>query len=443
VLGLLALALFIALNGFFVAAEFSLVKLRATFQGAKPAKNDMVGQAVEKIDRYLSVTQLGITLASLGLGWLGEPALAAVVTGAFEKVTGKPPQGAVHTAVDVVAFSLLTYGHVLFGELVPKLIAIQKSMEVARLSVWPLRIAYYALFPGLWVLETSSRAILARFGLSLDAHGEGALSEDEILGILAAHVARGHGAADKQELIKRMMRFSQRTARQAMIPRVDVFYLPVSTPGRKAIEQLRAQEFSRVPLSKEQEIDQIVGYLYWKDIVREERSAELPNLERLKRDVLFVPSSQALVNVLREMQRTRTPFAVVVDEYGGTAGIITMEDLLEEIVGEIRDESDVEPLRIEKRGDVWEADGAVMLDELESSGMDVGEHEGQTSIGGAVLGSLGRIPRLGDVVELGRCKFEVIALARRRVVRVRITVKELPIEELGQGSGECAWGSGW
>ncbi len=420
-LGLLAVAFFIALNGFFVAAEFALVKLRATYQGGHVEPGDLVGQAVAKIDRYLSVTQLGITLASLGLGWIGEPAIADQINKLYEQVLHHAPPPAMHTAIEVVAFTLLTYAHVLFGELVPKLVAIQRSAAVASAAAWPLRIAFYGLYPGLWLLETASRLILSRFGLQLDSHSEAALSEDEILGILAAHVARGHGAADKQELVRRMMRFSQRTARQAMIPRVDVFYLPIGTSGAAAIEQLRQQEYSRVPLSKGREIDQIVGYLYWKDVVRDPRAVELADLEPLRRDVLFVPSSQALVNVLREMQRTRTPFAVVVDEYGGTEGLITMEDLLEEIVGEIRDESDIEAPRFERRGDAWEVDGAVLLDELEGSGLDVGEHDTQSTVGGAVLAVLGRIPRVGDVVEIGGCKVEVTSLARRRVVRVRVT----------------------
>ena len=420
-LGLLAVAAFIAVNGFFVAAEFALVKLRATYQGGTPGKaDDMVYQAVSKIDRYLSVTQLGITLASLGLGWIGEPALARVVRSGFLRASGHAPSEVGETAVVALAFAGLTYGHVLLGELVPKLVAIQRSQQVARAAVWPLKIAFYLLWPGLWVLEASSRAILARLGLSLSASGEAALSESEIIGILAAHVARGHGADDKQELVRRMMRFSQRTARQAMIPRVDVMYLPVGATGAAAMEFLRAQEYSRVPLSKGQEVDQVVGYLYWKDLMREAKSEQLASLEPLRRDVLFVPESQGLVNVLREMQRSRTPFAVVVDEYGGTSGIITMEDLLEEIVGEIRDESDVEALRIERRGASWEVDGGVMLDELASAGLDVGEHEGQATVGGAVLARFGRIPRVGDSVDLGGVRAEVTAVARRRVVRVRL-----------------------
>jgi CBS domain containing-hemolysin-like protein len=328
---------------------------------------------------------------------------------------------AVHTVITGLSFSLLTYGHVLLGELVPKLLAIQRSAQVARFAAWPLRISYYLLYPGLWVLEISSRAILGRFGVSMGAHGEAALSESEIMGILAAHVAHGKGAEEKQELVRRMMRFSARTARKAMIPRVDVVYLPVNSPGSAALEQLRTSEYSRLPLSKGREVDQVIGYLYWKDLLREPNAAALPSLEPLRRDVLFVPELKPLVEVLREMQRTNTPFAVVVDEYGGTSGILTMEDLLEEIVGEIRDESDVETQRIEEKSGSWEADGSVLVDELAGAGLDVGEHDHRDTLGGLISSSLGRIPRLGDAIELGHCRIEVIALARRRVTRVRVT----------------------
>lgn len=426
-LELLAVVAFIALNGFFVAAEFALVKLRATHQSNKAHDpDDLVYQAVSKIDRYLSVTQLGITLASLGLGWLGEPAIAHNLEALARRFGLDPLPPAGKTFITGLSFALLTYGHVLLGELVPKLLAIQKSAEIARLAAWPLRLFYFMLFPGLWVLEISSRAILSRFGVSMDTHSEAALSEDEILGILAAHVARGKGAESKQELVRRMMRFSDRTARQAMIPRVDVIYLPVSSPGAAALDLLRTSQYSRLPLSKGSGVDQVAGYLYWKDLLHEPSAATLPSLEKLRRDVLFMPESTALIHVLREMQRTSTPFAVVVDEYGGTSGILTMEDLLEEIVGEIRDESDVEVLRIERKGSGWEVDGSVLLDELAGLDLDMGEHEQPDTIGSVLLSRLGRIPRLGDAIDLGGFKVEAIAVARRRVNRVRLTPLEPP-----------------
>jgi CBS domain containing-hemolysin-like protein len=419
VLGLLAVVFFLALNGFFVAAEFALVKLRATFPGSA-SQSDMVAVAVSKLDRYLAVSQVGITVASLVLGWIGEPVISEMVGGGITSLLGHPLGRTADKVLSALSLAILTYVHVLLGEQVPKLFAIRRSRQVAELSAWPMRIAYYVMWPGLRLLEVSTNFVLRMLGLPADAHGEANLSEDEILGILAAHVARGHGAEDKQDLIRRMLRFSQRTAKQAMVPRLDVLYVPMSIPGASALEFLRAHEYSRVPLSKGEELDEVVGYLYWKDFLRDAKNIRLPTLDPLRRDILFVPESQALVNVLREMQKTQIPMAVVVDEYGGTSGILTMEDLLEEIVGEIRDETDVEAQRIERRADVWEVDGGVQLDELESEGIEVGQHDEGTTVGGAVLEALGRIPRVGDVAELGKARAEVIAVARRRIVRVRL-----------------------
>ncbi len=423
-LGLLAVVAFIALNGFFVAAEFALVKLRAERQTKPKAPADALSRAVDKLDRYLSVTQLGITLASLGLGWVGEPAVAHLFRDASVAVRGRPLGPAGESVAVGVAFTLLTFGHVLFGELVPKLAAIQRSEAIARAAVWPLQAVWVMLWPALWLLEASSRGILGLFGMGPSGHAEGELSEEEILGILAAYVARGRGGDDKRELLQRIVRFSQRRARQAMIPRVDVIYLPVHTKLSKAVELLRAQQYSRVPLSKGDELDEVVGYLYWKDVVQvpPTAAAEQASVESLRRDVLFVPESQGLVHVLRAMQTSQIPFGVVVDEYGGASGILTMEDLLEEIVGEIRDEFDDEGSRIEKRDATWEVDGGVMLDELGSAvGLAIDGEQGPSTVGGALLARLGRLPRVGDSVRIGNMRAEVIGLSRRRVTRVRLS----------------------
>ncbi|HEU4404791.1 MAG TPA: hemolysin family protein [Polyangiaceae bacterium] len=428
-LGLLAVAAFIGLNGFFVAAEFALVKLRAERQTrGKAGPDDALARAVGKLDRYLSVTQLGITLASLGLGWVGEPAVAHSFRDVAASALGRPLGPAGENVAVGVAFTLLTFGHVLLGELVPKLAAIQRSESIARASVWPLKAVWVMLWPALWLLEASSRGILNLFGMSSGGHAEGELSEEEILGILAAYVARGRGGDDKRELLQRIVRFSQRRAKQAMIPRVDVVYLPIHTKIAKAVELLRAQQYSRVPLSKGAELDEVVGYLYWKDLVQVPpgSAAEQQTVESLQRTVLFVPESQSLVQVLRSMQTAQTPFAVVVDEYGGTSGIVTMEDLLEEIVGEIRDEFDEEGSRIEKRDGAWEVDGGVMLDELGAAfGLAADGEAGPSTVGGALLARLGRLPRVGDSVRIGNMKAEVVGISRRRVTRVRLSPVEL------------------
>jgi len=262
--------------------------------------------------------------------------------------------------------------------------------------------------------------VLKLIGLPFDAYSEAALSEDEILGILAANVARGPLGDQRHDLIRRVMRFSGRMAKNAMIPRVDVAALPVETAGQQAFEYVRQQQYSRVLLTKGSSLDDVVGYLYVKDLLFQPAATSLDGLESLRRAALFVPETQGLVEVLRNMQRTHTPFAVVVDEYGGTSGIVTMEDVLEEIVGEISDELDTDAARIEKKADGWEVDSQVTIDELAPLGVEAEDSERNEMVGAVVMARLQRLPRMGDKVELGGMTAEVITVSRRRITRVRI-----------------------
>jgi CBS domain containing-hemolysin-like protein len=423
VVGLLLAILFIALNGFFVAAEFALVKLRATrtARAKEPKKGEaLVQTAVDRLDRYLGVTQLGITLASLGLGWIGEPAVAKLGNALMFRLTGYP-LGPTGVAVSfAVAFAVLTIAHVLLGELVPKLVAIQRSKETALATVPLLRVLDVVLYPALWLLEKASRAVLRSIRLPFDAYGEAALSEDEILGILAANVARTPRGEHKQELFARVMRFANRTAKSAMVPRVDVAALAIDTKVPDAVEFLRQQQYSRVLLFRGDSMDDVAGYLYVKDLAMAKDAALPATLDAIRRDVLFVPEAQGLLDALRNMQRGHSPFAVVVDEYGGTSGIITMEDLLEEIVGEISDETDVEAARIEPHGDTWDIDGRVTLEQLVTLGAEPSEEERGVTLGAYVVAKLERLPKIGDRVELGGLTADVLAISRRRVTRVRV-----------------------
>jgi len=434
--GLVVAALCVALNGFFVAAEFALVKVRATQLRSRARKGDrkaiVAESIVGRLDRYLSVTQFGITLASLGLGWIGEPAMAALLDRALLSRTGAPAAPALHIAVDVFAFAILTFGHVLLGELVPKLVAIQRSEGTALAAAIPLRVIYYTFFPVLWLLERSSGLILRAVGLSPDvASVEGRFSQDEILSILAASAARSPRGRVLAELLERVMRFSQRAARHSMVPRVDVVSLPLQTTGKAAEEFVRSHQYSRVVLTNGRSLDDVAGYLYAKDFLLHPDPGQLPDLRPLRRDVLFVPEVQSGVDVLREMQRKQVPIAVVVDEYGGTSGIVTMEDLLEEIVGEIRDEFDEEPLKVVKvpgSEDTWEVDGRAAMDELRVLGVQVAEPELGETVGALVVELLGRLPRAGDKVDFGHgATAAVTGVSRRRVTRVRLTVKKQDI----------------
>ena len=433
--GLLVAALCIVLNGFFVAAEFAIVKVRATELHSRARKGDrkaiVAESIVKRLDRYLSVTQFGITLASLGLGWIGEPAVAAALDRAALELTGRRATPAIHVAADVLAFTLLTFGHVLFGELVPKLVAIQRSQATALAAAIPLRVIYTAFQPLLWLLERASRLVLQTMGMSSNVTSlEGRFSQDEILAILAASAARSPHGKSIAELLERVVRFSQRAARHSMVPRVDVVSLPIQTSGRDAQAFERIHQYSRIILTDGTSLDDIAGYLYAKDFLLHPDVDSLPDLRPLRRNVLFVPEVQGGVDVLREMQRKHIPIAIVVDDYGGTSGIVTMEDLLEEIVGEIRDEFDEEPQKVVPvpgATDTWEVDGRATMEDLRPIGVTVAEGDLGESVGAFVVEKLGRLPRAGDKVEIARgATAEVTALSRRRVTRVRIIVRVEP-----------------
>jgi CBS domain containing-hemolysin-like protein len=438
VLGLIVAALCIALNGFFVAAEFALVKVRATSLRSRARKGEkkarLAESIVQRLDRYLSVTQFGITLASLGLGWIGEPAMAEVLDRGAMAVGHAALGPTAHVVVAVLAFTILTFAHVLFGELVPKLLAIQRSEGTALAAALPLRIVYVTFLPLLWLLERSSRVILRGLGMSPDVGSvEGRFSEDEIVAILVASASRSPRGKAVSELFQRVMRFSSRAARHSMVPRVDVVSLPVQTSGEEAQRFVRAHQYSRLLLTNGRSLDDVAGYLYAKDFLLHPGAQAMTDLTKLCRDVLFVPEVQGGVDVMREMQRKQVPIAVVVDEYGGTSGIVTMEDLLEEIVGEIRDEFDEEPQKVIKvpgSEDTWEVDGRAAMEELRAIGVAVADADLGEPVGALVVEMLGRLPRAGDKVELAKgATAEVTALSRRRVTRLRVRVVKEPALE--------------
>ena len=424
--GLLVAITLIVLNGFFVAAEFSMVRVRpARLERLARRGNARAAAAVKvasALERYLSVSQIGITLCSLALGWIGEPAIAGLVERASMSLTGRPLGPTSHAIAIGVAFGLLTFFHVLIGEQASKMIALHRSEGVALGLAGAFRFAFILLGPVRWLLEKSTWFVLRLVGLRGKLATEGQLSEEELFGIIAATLARGPGAEDKRQLLERVVRFASRQARHAMIPRVDVAYLPIATQGSAAIDYLRAQEYSRVVLAERDDLDRVVGYLYSKDLLLDPNASRLADLRSVKRNVLFVPEAQSLVDVLRSMQQSNTLFAIVVDEYGGTSGILTMEDLLEEIVGEIRDEADEDEIpnvrEVSGHANEWDVEAVASVDELRPLGIDLAD--GGETVGAYVVRQLGRLARHGDRVRMGAFDAEVRALRRRRIVRVRL-----------------------
>ncbi len=345
-------ALFVFLNGFFVAAEFALVKLRATQIERLAKRTDAAArgavEVAQRLDRYLSATQLGITLASLGLGSVGEPAITHKLQSLLTPL-GIASERTVHSVSIVIGFSVLTASHIIFGELVPKLVAIRSAEGVALAVARPLRVFYWMVFPGLIVLNGASSLLLRALGYPALHDAEGALSEEEILGMLTQAYAKGRLAQSKRQLLERVARFTERSVRQVMVPRVDVFSLDANLTLDEALERARVQGFTRFPTTEGGDLDRVVGYVNLKDVLL---ARERPKtLREVMREAPVVPEQMGLFELMREMQRRQVPFSVVLDEYGGTSGIITMEDAIEEIVGEIRDEHDEEAPRTEVRAD--------------------------------------------------------------------------------------------
>lgn len=426
ILGLLLTAVFVLLNGFFVAGEFALVKLRATQIEAFARQNDPTSRAVvdvcKRLDRYLSATQLGITLASLGLGSVAEPSVAVALTTFAERTHLSPD--IIHRVSHALAFSVLTGAHIVAGELLPKLIAISSAERVARAVARPLQIFYIIAKPALVILNGVSSVLLRALGFPSMHDAEGALSEEEILGVLGQAYARGRLSEQKRLLLERVMRFSDRTARQVMLPRLDVVSFDANISVDEAIERARTAGFTRYPVIENNDLDKVLGYVNVKDLALSERKPA--SLRAVLRDAIVVPETLSLFDVMQNMQRRQTPLAVVLDEYGGTSGIATLEDVLEEIVGEIRDEHDEEAPRVEVRanGDIF-ADGLASANDLRAHGIDLPESESDT-VGGQVLEVLGRLARPGDEVTLGRYRARVETVRRRRVARV--TLMRIPEE---------------
>jgi CBS domain containing-hemolysin-like protein len=406
VYALIGSVLCLGLNAFFVAAEFALVKVRITQLDRAIHRGDRRARAAKEVltrlDRYLSVTQFGITVASLGLGWIGEPAVTSLADQIAMMVRGVPLGRAGHIAVGVVGLGTLTFLHLLIGELVPKFVAIQHPVATALVSALPLRIVNSVFRPVLWFLEKSQRAVLRLLRIDPDKVNEGTLSEDELIGILAAAATRDAKTEDKRRIIERILRFAARPIRQMMVPRVDVVALPIDATGAQAYALLQKVQFSRILLVKSS-LDDVVGYLYAKDLLLDPRARARTSLRGLERRVFFFPEARDGLSALRDMQRDQTPFAVVVDEYGGTSGIVTLEDLIEEIVGQIRDELDVEPARVTPvagQANTWEVDGRATVDDLREAGVPVPDEWAGESVGRLVVAQLGHLPYAGDIVQL-------------------------------------------
>ncbi|MEO6193153.1 MAG: hemolysin family protein [Thermoanaerobaculia bacterium] len=416
--------LLVALNGFFVAAEFALVKVRPTqlepLVDAGNRRARLARHMLSHLDAYLSATQLGITLASLALGWIGEPAFAWIIHPLLNPFVGNNPP-LLHSISVTMSFVVITILHIVLGEQAPKTIAIRKAESTALLVSFPLYFFYKVTYPVIWLLNQASNRLLKLIGIPPAAEGE-LLHDEEELRLLLSSSKDSQLSTQKRELLDNIFELSHRMARQIMLPRQDVIYLSTERPLAENLRLARRSGHTRFPLC-ESDLDHVIGLIHIKDIFHRERP--LNALTEVAREIAFVPETLELDRLLKRMRTERFHLAAVIDEYGGVSGIVTLEDVIEEIVGSIQDEFDVErPELVEKGGGVYQVSGGMLVEDLEEAlGVELSERDEDT-IGGVVLSELGRNPAVGDRVELGPLTIEVLEVQLNRVATVRINVHQ-------------------
>lgn len=404
-------------------AEFSLVKVRRTRleemaqQGDKRAA--LALRIVSSIDSYLSAIQLGITLASLALGWIGEPAVASLIAPFMQNAFPNNPL-LLHSVSVVIGFTFITLLHVVMGELIPKSIAIQQAEQMALLAVWPLYIFHKLGYPVITIFDHTAWAILKLLGIKPAKDAEIAHSEEELRMIVSASQRGGVLNQMESELIDNVFDFADRLAREIMVPRQDMICLFLEDDFAENLAVVRESGHTRYPLCNKDK-DHVLGMVHIRDLMDAElfRDQEF-DLRKIMREILVVPEGMSVAKLLQLMRRKKTHLAVVADEYGGTAGLVALEDVIEEIVGDIQDEHDHEANEMDQLANgVFEFDGRMLLDDVsEVLDLPLEEHEEDT-IGGYIFGLLGRRPEEGDQIDIAGYRFEVLKAAGFRVVRVK------------------------
>ncbi len=413
------------LNGFFVAAEFALVKVRMTQIEPLAAKGNWRARValdvISHLDLYLSATQVGITMTSLALGWIGEPLVASKLQPLFQNL-GIESEKLIHGISYAIAFSLITALHIVLGEQAPKWVAIQKPSKTTLWVAYPLSIFYNVLKPVIWLLNISANGVLLMMGLKAAGGAELAHSEEE-LRLLLAHEQLG--STTSKNIVLNAMDFRRKQARHSMVPRTEMVMLSLSASVQENLKVMRTHKFSRYPVYKDS-IDNIVAVVYTKDIFKQDRD-HLPDfsLESILRDATFLPETVSIEKVLETMLQRKTHMVILADEYGGTAGLITLENVLEELVGPIQDEFDREAPEVIKLNDgEYVVDASVTTNDVEQlinvelSPRDI------LSIGAFLLEQLGHIPVNGENVRVNGVEFTVEQVTDRVIDRVR--VKKLP-----------------
>jgi magnesium and cobalt exporter, CNNM family len=435
-LKLFAVILLVAANGFFVAAEFALVAVRRSrieslaASGNRAAKRLL--RLINNLNAYLSASQLGITLASLALGWIGEPTIARLLERPFSGLS----DALRHGLAFAIAFSIITALHIVFGEQAPKLLGLERAERVALAVSLPMEAFYWLFHWPIRALDWASARTVKALGLTASSEHASNYTEAEIRHLIDTSRESGHLRAEERRLIHRVFEFSDTLVREAMVPRTAMAAISADSSLQQITRAFEQYRYSRLPVYRES-IDNVIGFIHSKDVMPYLLRPEHFRIEDVLQPPFYLVDTARLEDVLRQMQKAKIHFGFVVDEHGGLEGIITLEDLLEEIVGEISDEHDEEVNeQIVSLGDRrYVLDGGLAVRDLNRRlKLNVPESEAYTTIGGFLMTAAGHIPRSGEVVRHNGLLFKVERVERRRVMRVRLEL----LDEAEKSEAESA-----
>jgi magnesium and cobalt exporter, CNNM family len=426
-----AVFVLILLNGFFVAAEFALVGARPTRLREKAKQGNRFAALAEKLihhlDRVIAATQLGITIASLLVGWIGEQTLASVFLTWFRFLPESIAKVASHSLAAGLAFSLITFLHVVVGELMPKTIGIRYPNRTAIFISQPMRIIMTIFRPFVWILNGAGNAVLKLIGVAPAAGHQMVHSVDELKMMIDASHQSGALNATEKDLLQKIFKFGDLVARQVMVPRTEMSCIPINATLDEVLSVSSKTGHTRFPVY-EKDMDNIVGILHMKDLVYR-RPNDSFKLSEVLKEAHFVPEAMPIVQLLTFFRQKHTQMVIVVDEFGGTSGLVTLEDVIEEIIGDFYDEHHPvvrDIVHLSNNEILLRA--RVRLDEInERFGLNLKSEEADT-IGGFVLQELGAIPHVGDVVEVPGAKIQVREMANKKIKTLRLEPQPQPVE---------------
>lgn len=426
---LLLVVMLVATNGFFVASEFALVAVRrsriVTLSEAGDSRATMLLGLLDNINSYISATQLGITMASLALGWVGEPSIARLLDAPLHGLVSDTLR---HTISFISAFTIITFLHIVLGELAPKTLALERAERVALAIVWPMRIFHQAFALPIHLLDWAGSTVVRLCGLQSKGEHASVYTVEELRQIIDVSQQSGTLEPEEQQLLHRVFEFSDAEVQQVMMPRTRMVGLEQSMSHEEVVSVLLENMYSRYPVYNEN-IENIVGVVHGKDLFSRLISGKTFNLSGIMLPPVFVPEGKKVSDLLKEMQRSRNQMAFVVDEYGGLSGLVTTEDLIEELVGEIRDEHDaaeVGAIQIQPDGTIL-VDGMLsMFDCADELGVKIPDDLPYETIAGLVLHELGRFPLHGETIVWNNYTLICEEVTRTSVRKIRILPHQEP-----------------